>query len=233
MTMGENDLYKGYHYHQDFKSGMGLKYKQVLELTRGDQSVLEVGCHSGYLGEVLKKRGNKVWGVEINREAARSAEQFYEKVFTGSIEDQNIWDAISRKYDVILFLDVLEHLVNPRSVLVKSRELLYPGGFIIATIPNVASYGVRKELLFGRYDYQDSGVLDKTHLRFFTFYSARQFIKDCGYSVVDWSVTKCDLPLEYKLPFFRPVYDWSRSFLSRSFPNLFGVVVLFKAVPQK
>lgn len=231
--MMKNDFYKGFKYHQDFKTGIGLKYKKVLALIGEDQSILEIGCHTGYLGEVLKRKGNRVWGVEINNDAASKAKTFYETVFVGDIEDEDLWDAINQKFDVLLFLDVLEHLVDPWKILVKCRKFLNPEGFVLVTFPNTAFYSVRKSLFLGRFNYQDSGILDKTHLRFFTFYSARQFIKDCGYSVADWHVTYSELPLEYRLPFLKKFYNKVRPFISKRFPNLFGAVILFKAIPQK
>lgn len=222
-------VYKDLKYHQEFEKGVGFKYKKVLELIKNDCSVLEIGCHTGYLGEALRRRGNKVWGVEINSEAAQKAEPFYEKIIVGDIEDDETWDKLSQKFDVILFLDVLEHLIDPWEILIRSKKILKPEGFILVTLPNIAFYAIRRSLLFGRFDYQDSGILDKTHLRFFTFYSAQELIRDCGYSIKDYYVTLSELPFEYRSPFLKSIYDRTRSFLSKHFPNIFGAVILFKA----
>lgn len=232
-TFKKKDFYKKCYYNQDFKKGIGLKYKKVFELVRSNQSILEIGCHTGYLGEVFKKRGNRIWGIEINSDAADKAKPFYEKVLIGDIEDANLWNTVVQKFDVILFLDVLEHLVDPWRILIKSREFLNPQGFIIITLPNIAFYAIRKNLLFGRFDYQESGIIDKTHLRFFTFHSAQKFIYDCGYTIEKWLVTFTELPLEYRLPFLEQFYKKIKPLLSKFFPNLFGAVIFFKAIPKK
>jgi 2-polyprenyl-3-methyl-5-hydroxy-6-metoxy-1,4-benzoquinol methylase len=232
-TLGKKELYKGFGYHQEFKRGIGLKYQKVFEVITDDQSILEIGCHTGSLGEALKKRGNRVWGIEINSDAAEKAKPFYEKVLVGDIEDDALWDAIIQRFDVIIFLDVLEHLVDPWKVLAKCKKLLKTKGFILISIPNVAFYAVRRGLLFGRFNYQPSGILDKTHLRFFTFHSAQRLIQDCGYEIKEWYVTLGELPFEYKLPFLKKLYDKCKPLFSKLFPNLFGAVVLFKAIPVK
>ncbi len=227
--MSKKDIHKGFKYHQDLKKRVGIKYQKVLELIKNSCSVLEIGCHTGYLGEVLRKRGNKVWGVEINSEAAQRAEPFYEKIIVGDIEDDETWDKLPQKFDVILFLDVLEHLIDPWEILIKSKKFLKPEGFILVTLPNIAFYSIRRALLFGRFDYQDAGILDKTHLRFFTFHSAQELIRDCGYSIKDYYVTLSELPFEHRLPFLKGFYDRIRPFFSKYFPNLFRAVILFKA----
>lgn len=229
--MQKKSLYTGDSYHQDFNKGLGLKYAKALELIDNDQSILDVGCHTGSLGEALQKRGNRVWGIEINRNAADKARPFYEELFVGDIEDDDLWNRITQRFDVILFLDILEHLVDPWMVLVKSKELLKAAGFILISIPNIAFYALRKNLMFGRFDYQHSGILDKTHLRFFTFHSAQKLIHDCGYAIEDWHVTFSELPFEYKIPYFKRFYQKLKPLLSRKFPNFFGEVIFFKAKP--
>jgi len=232
-SLQKKNFYKGYNYHQDFEKKVALKYQKVFELINDDQSILEVGCHTGSLGKALTKRRNRVWGVEINRNAANNAKPFYEKVLVGDIEDDNLWNAIAQRFDVILFLDVLEHLVDPWNILIKSKELLNAEGFILISIPNVAFYAIRRNLLFGRFDYRKSGILDRTHLRFFTFFSAQKLIQDCGYGIQEWHVTLSELPFEYKLSCLEKFYGKCKPLVSKTFPNLFGAVILFKAMPVK
>jgi 2-polyprenyl-3-methyl-5-hydroxy-6-metoxy-1,4-benzoquinol methylase len=229
----KNNFYTGFNYHQDFKQGMSFKYKKVSELITNDQSILEIGCHTGDFGKVLKMKGNKVWGVEINSDAAKKARPFYEKILIGDIEEPDIWDAMSQKFDVILFLDVLEHLVNPWKVLVKTKEFLNSNGCLLITLPNIAFYAVRRSLLFGRFDYRKSGILDRSHLRFFTFYSAKKMIQDCGYGIQEWYATLSELPFEHRLLFLGKFYGKCKPLFLKAFPNLFGAVMLFKTIPVK
>ena len=231
--MSKKAFYKGLKYRQDLKKEIGLKYQKVFEIIKNDHSVLEIGCHTGYLGEVLSKTGNKVWGVEIDNEAAQKAEPFYEKIIVGDIEDKETWNKLPHNFDVILFLDVLEHLIDPWEVLIKSKRFLKPEGFILVTLPNIAFYAIRKSLLLGKFDYQDSGILDKTHLRLFTFYSAQELIRECGYSIMGYYVTLSQLPFEYRSPFLKGFYNRIRPLFSKLFPNIFGAVILFKAMIKK
>ena len=231
--MAKKNLYNGCRYHQDLKAKVSLKYQKIFELINDDLSILDIGCHTGTLGRALKKRGNRIWGVEINSDAAEKAKQFYEKIIVGDIEDDDLWNAITQRFNVIIFLDVLEHLVDPWRVLIKSKNVLKSKGFILISIPNVAFYAVRRGLLFGKFNYQPSGILDKSHLRFFTFQSAQRLIQDCGYEIKEWYVTLSELPFEYKVPFLKKLYNAFKPLLSKRFPNLFGAVIFFKAIPIK
>ncbi len=223
-------LYRGCRYEQDLKGSIGPKYQKVLDLVGWDRMVLEVGCHTGYLGELLAMRRNRVWGVEINEEAARQAGGSYERVIIGDVEDEALWSRFPKDFDVILLLDVLEHLVDPWKLLDRSKEILRPEGFLLITLPNIAFYSVRKDLLRGRFEYQDSGILDRTHLRFFDFHSARKLIEGAGYRIEGWWITSSELPLEYRFPLLGRLYNPVRQWLERLFPNLFGAVILYKAV---
>jgi len=84
---------------------------------------------------------------------------------------------------VIVFADVLEHLRQPEEILSRCKQLLLPSGFVIASIPNIAHWSMRWNLLFGRFDYTNLGLLDRTHLRFFTYKSAFDLFEKSGYAV--------------------------------------------------
>jgi 2-polyprenyl-3-methyl-5-hydroxy-6-metoxy-1,4-benzoquinol methylase len=147
--------------------------------------VLEVGCGGGYTLEHLRATGRCRWtcGVELFPEAARLAEQRVDQVYEGNIEQMNLALAPA-SIDAILCLDVLEHLIDPWAVIRKLHALLKPGGVIIASIPNVRHFRVVLPLLFrGRWDYTSSGLLDKTHLRFFTKGSAIALLESSGLRV--------------------------------------------------
>lgn len=130
--------------------------------------ILDVGCADGTFGEALKRtRGVEVWGVEPTRSAAAAAKAKLDTVVEGVFDPQIALPV--RSFDCILFNDVLEHMFAPELALRYARELLAPGGIIVASIPNIRSFPTIWQLIFhGCWEYQDAGVLDKTHLRFFT-----------------------------------------------------------------
>lgn len=129
--------------------------------------ILEVGCASGYLGAHLKELGHHVTGVELDTESAQLARQVLDEVHCTSIE-RFYEDHAERKFDIICFGDVLEHLLDPKDVLKRSILQLSPDGHIICSVPNIAHGITRGSLFEGNWDYADLGIMDRTHLRFFT-----------------------------------------------------------------
>ena len=130
--------------------------------------ILDLGCGTGKLGEALKIRQEcSVVGIELNREAADLAEKSLDKVICDNL---NRYDpALSdRRYDCIVFADILEHLVNPWDVLKKFTAVLKEGGTIVASVPNLAHPRIIGQLQKGLFRYEPAGILDITHLRFFT-----------------------------------------------------------------
>jgi 2-polyprenyl-3-methyl-5-hydroxy-6-metoxy-1,4-benzoquinol methylase/glycosyltransferase involved in cell wall biosynthesis len=144
--------------------------------------VLEVGCSVGYFGESLKSLGHYVWGIEPHEEAALEASKVLDRVYVGDVASFFVENP-SELFDVIVFGDVLEHIADPVSVLKTCRNHLTYQGKIIASIPNVSHLAIRAMLLEGRWNYSDLGILDRTHLRFFTRSSAIDLFSDSGYVV--------------------------------------------------
>ena len=155
--------------------------------------VLEVGTATGYLSSEMAKRGCEVTGIEQDPQMAELARRHCREMIVGDIETLDL--GTMGRYDAIIFGDVLEHLRNPRAVLEKMSGLLRPGGKILISLPNVANIWVRLNLLFGRFNYSRVGILDETHLRFFTLKTAKQLASDSGLDVVSTSVTPIPLPL--------------------------------------
>lgn len=153
------------------------------------RTILDVGCASGTLGAQVKEAlGAEVWGVEIVEDIARQAEERLDRVLTGSIED--VLPLLPDQYfDTVIFADVLEHLADPYSVVKRIKSKLSRNGEIVASIPNVRHWSVVKDLLEGRWDYQDAGILDRTHLRFFTRKSVIELFLDAGYSITEMQAT--------------------------------------------
>ena len=145
--------------------------------------ILEVGCASGMTGRELKRRnGAFVAGIELNANAATAAKNVLDDVVHGDIEKIDLPYRDS-SFDCILFADVLEHLIDPLSTLIKVRRLLKKGGSVVASIPNVQFHGVIHQLIEGNWTYEKEGILDETHLRFFTYKEIEKMFSQAGYSI--------------------------------------------------
>jgi 2-polyprenyl-3-methyl-5-hydroxy-6-metoxy-1,4-benzoquinol methylase len=147
--------------------------------------VLDIGAADGSVARMLRQVGCRVWGVEYDQEAATIAQQWCEDVVVGDLEQLDLKGALGRQFDVILFLDILEHLKDPLSVLRSALGLLSERGHVVISLPNVAHGAIRAQLLSGHFSYTPTGLLDATHLRFFDPTSVHQFLRDAGLVVLD------------------------------------------------
>ncbi len=157
------------------------------------QRVLEIGCGQGRLGEAFKSRQPKVqyFGVELMPQEAKLAQGVLAGVLCADIEQntslpQEFLQA-AEKFDALVFGDVLEHLRDPWRVLSDLRNLMTPDGTCVACVPNVGHWSLVRQLLSGRWDYADSGLLDRTHVRFFTLETAVEMFQKAGWRVTDAS----------------------------------------------
>jgi O-antigen biosynthesis protein len=192
-----------------------------------DKRVLELGCATGRVTEVLKQRGCHVVAVEYSAAAAALAARFADQIVVGSLEDPALLATLTGPYDVILAGDVLEHLRNPEDVLRTLKTTLAPGGCVIVSVPNIAHWSVRKELLRGRFNFTETGVMDRTHLRWFTQRTLRDMLERAGYQQTHTHAV-ATLPMQDALK-LRPV----SAFLARKHiaPGLLGIQILARATP--
>lgn len=147
--------------------------------------VLEVGCGGGDTLAYLQANDRCRWtcGVELFPEAAEIARGRLDEVYEGNIEQMELRVAPA-SLDVVLCLDVLEHLIDPWTAAARLATLLKPGGVLIASIPNVRHFRIVLPLLFrGRWDYASFGLMDRTHLRFFTEHTATALLRQAGLRV--------------------------------------------------
>jgi 2-polyprenyl-3-methyl-5-hydroxy-6-metoxy-1,4-benzoquinol methylase/glycosyltransferase involved in cell wall biosynthesis len=158
-------------------------HEVVLGLVPDGARVLDVGCASGYLGAALAERGCRIWGVDQDERALQGAGDAYEELLAVDLEriDELPWPEES--FDVVVAADVLEHLRDPVAVLRLLERYLAPGGRLVVSLPNVANASVRLPLLFGRFAYTETGILDATHVRLYTFETARALLDSCGFRV--------------------------------------------------
>ena len=137
----------------------------LLDLVGSNRRVLELGCSTGYMTQWLAAAGCDVTGVEVSPEAAEEARQWAQEVVVGDLDSLDLEAQFGdRRFEAVLCGDVLEHLRDPGRVLVAARRLLEPGGVVVASVPNVAHGDVRLELLAGRFEYRNLGLLDDTRL---------------------------------------------------------------------
>ncbi len=156
----------------------------ALRLVGSHHRVLEVGCSVGHVTEHLVAAGNRVVGVEIDPAAADEARCFAERVHVVDLDVTTLSSVETDRFDVILLGDVLEHLRDPPAVLADLVTLLDDDGRLVVSVPNVSHVDVRLHLLEGRWDYQNDGLLDRTHLRWFTRAGLRQLLGDVGFVAI-------------------------------------------------
>ena len=157
-----------------------LELPVILNALPRNLRVLDVGCGSGVHGaELTRILGHRVTGVDLSESSIESARHRMQAAFVADVTRPEDYPFDSG-FDVILFSDLLEHMQDPAAVLAAHLQLLKPGGHVLISLPNVAIWNVRFALLFGRFRYQDTGTLDRTHVRFFDRYGFRQLIASAG-----------------------------------------------------
>lgn len=166
-------------YYQNNREDM-LKY-----IPEGTKKTLEFGCGFGEFSALIKKNfSSETWAVEIDKEAAREAAKKLDKVINADAVEA-LKEIPDSYFDCIIFLDILEHLVDPYSLLYVVKTKLTDEGVIVASIPNVRFYrNMVNFLVHGDWDYKDKGILDKTHLRFFTYKSIMKMFSQLGFEVL-------------------------------------------------
>jgi 2-polyprenyl-3-methyl-5-hydroxy-6-metoxy-1,4-benzoquinol methylase len=163
-------------------------------------TILDVGCSSGNFGNLLKKKHNaEVWGIELDEGAASQAKDKLDKVFNSPVE-KALPECPENTFDLVCFNDVLEHLVEPEQVLLDIKSKLKDNGVILFSIPNMRYYKVLLDLFFKKkWEYQDEGILDRTHLRFYTFKSILNMMKRLDYEVLRFEGLGVTRSFKYKL----------------------------------
>lgn len=215
-----------------FKSDRHSSHGQVAALIPlSGQRILDFGSGPSELSRLLKKEGNRIVGVDRSfADVSQSEDCGLEQKIERDLE-KDFDLPFGREFDTILFLDVLEHLTNPALLLEKARKYLKPGGRIIFSVPNVAHWSVRFGLLLGHFRYAEKGILDKTHLHFYTLGTFRQLLREANYKIIKEGATPLPLLDSFPIigtPFLRWIH-WIDVLLTRLWKTLFGYQLLFVA----
>ena len=193
--------------------------------------VLDCGCGAGDNAKILSDRGWRVTAVTIDPREQAAAREFCESVHLADLEG-GIPPSVDGAFDAVVASHVLEHLARPERLLREVRERLEPEGVLAVALPNVAHYGQRASFFRGNFDYTETGQLDRTHLRFYTYRTAIQLLERNGYQIVD---AKVDGSLPWwkarRLTSFGAVGRFDNWAVRRR-PNLLGYQSLLLARPR-
>jgi 2-polyprenyl-3-methyl-5-hydroxy-6-metoxy-1,4-benzoquinol methylase len=168
-------------HYTEYNASPGSTHEHLRTLVGSGRRVLDVGCATGYLAERMTASGCSVVGIEIDETAAALAREHCADVVVADIDGVDLATLVEGPFDVVLFGDVLEHLRDPLRPLASAAGVLADDGWIVASVPNVAHVSVRLALLAGEFTYSATGLLDRTHLRFFTPRTFEDFLEEAGF----------------------------------------------------
>ncbi|HEX3567663.1 MAG TPA: methyltransferase domain-containing protein, partial [Acidimicrobiales bacterium] len=160
--------------------GHQLLIGTVLEHTDAGDRIFEGGVSTGYLSAAFVAADRIVDGAEVDPDTAAAARGVCDRIFVGDLEQLDLGQ-LAPSYQALVFGDTLEHLRDPPALLRRLRAVLDDDGVLVVSIPNVANWAVRLGLLFGRFAYTERGILDRTHLRFYTRRSAIEMLASAGF----------------------------------------------------
>jgi methionine biosynthesis protein MetW len=199
-------------------------HQVIVEMVRPQTRVLDIGCASGYVMAMLRdKRGCHCTGIEIDYEAAKAAEREGFRVIV-----EPAARAVKRvpqlgPFDYVIFADVLEHLADPDVVLRDSARLLSGDGRVIVSLPNIVSLRARLRILRGKWEYEDFGIFDRSHLRFYSIEGGRRLLATTGFKILEQAYVG---PLTF--------YGGRRlAPVTRALPGLLANQMVFEAVAKR
>jgi len=173
-----------YEYFEDLNLGL-TKYTPKKKL------ILDVACGQGTLGEYYRKKGNVVWGIDWSKDTIEVNNQRLDKYINEDITNfEKVRKSLGkRKFDVIVFADVLEHIYDPIGTLKFYLDFLKPDGKIYISVPNFVVFNTRLQLLFGNFNYWLAGTQEKTHVRIFTQNNLKKLVKESGLQLEKLDIT--------------------------------------------
>lgn len=152
-------------------------------VTRSESRILDVGCGSGVLGKILSEKGHIVDGITISPDEYEIAKVYLHKTFIHNLETGLPPAIETQTYDYVICSHVLEHIVYPAKLLQDILKVLKHGGILIVALPNIMHYKSRMKLAIGKFDYDDAGLWDYTHVKWYTFETAKRLFLENGFSI--------------------------------------------------
>jgi SAM-dependent methyltransferase len=201
-------------------------------IPRNGGRVLDCGCGAGDNARILAGRGFRVTGITLSEGERVAAQAHCERVIVADLE-RGLPVGVEEGYDVVLMSHVLEHLVDPAPVLRDAARALRAGGVLAVALPNAFVLANRARILLGRFDYTEAGIMDRTHVRFYTFHTAAALLQRHGWDVIHAGATGCFplgrarrlIPPAITGPLDRTACRWR--------PGLFGLQLLYLARPRE
>jgi glycosyltransferase involved in cell wall biosynthesis len=228
--------FEEYFVHYPIKQSRYSSHYYAQRFVGRGQEVLDIGCGEGFFAAELVKNGNLVTGVDSLDGAHHSeALQGYFAVDLNGPAGSLTRVLGNRRFDRALLLDVLEHLIRPENLIAEAKQTLNRNGKLVVSLPNVANITVRLMLLIGRFDYTERGILDRTHLRFFTRKTARRFLEEGGLEILESKVTVMPLELILGLSPTNPLMRAMTQILAwftALFPGLLGYQLMYVLKPK-
>jgi 2-polyprenyl-3-methyl-5-hydroxy-6-metoxy-1,4-benzoquinol methylase len=178
-----------------FSKDKNSSWYKVYSMIKPGSKVLDVGCSSGNFGEILRKKKCIVHGIEIDKDDFLEAQKKLDKVFSYNVETDKLND-LDHDYDYIYFGDVIEHLVRPEKSLARMQKFLKDDGRLLFSVPNMTHILVRLMLLQGKFEYGNTGLLDRTHLHYYDYDFLQRVLNEAGFEVVSIDPVQKDLPEE-------------------------------------
>lgn len=159
-------------------------HELVYNLVDKSSKVLDLGCATGYFGKELAKKSVEIYGIDVDQIALNHARKYYKKVIQSDLNQLNTKILPKKYFDYVLLLDVIEHLIGADQLLEKIFKLVNSNAKLIISTPNILHISVRFKFIFGKFTYEKYGILDETHVHFYTIQSLVQLVTKMGYQVV-------------------------------------------------
>ncbi|MGJ7901622.1 class I SAM-dependent methyltransferase [Lysobacter sp. 1R34A] len=202
-------------YDYSFDPNDGSTAARIVRMVGKGRTVLEFGCGYGVISRVLHANGCSVVGIELDAASAEAARPWLSRLLLENIENDAWLTSLGdHTFDVVLASDVIEHLRDPGAILRHIRSLLSPDGELVLSVPNIGHAGVIAELLRGAFDYRPTGILDSTHLRFFTWATLERLLNESGFEVFHRETVDAPGAHEHFFPYWVKLPDSIRNALA-------------------
>jgi hypothetical protein len=193
--------------------------------------ILDVGTASGTIGRICQGKGFVIRGIEPVKEWAELSREYYKEISQRELQQTD--DSFLRGHNIVICADVLEHMPDPEKQLKRLVSLQSSGTMFLISVPNIANLWIRLSLLMGNFNYTERGILDKTHLRFFTWRTGSQLVSSSGLKIK--AIISTSIPLNLLHPFFSEAFLGRKihqllAILTKLLPRLLGYQYIFIAV---